>query len=313
MKRGSGLREASRFPVWIALFLVVLTLNAVCTDLAPPSSTAVTLQEFATWRVPNLNVSGGLIKGDTVFYWSVSGEAGLLRPDGRREEIFRESSWQFVGAKWGEHGIELLARNPLTVLSFQNAGESGNATPLMFPHSCDSLEVLAAEYTTAWHLHVWDSAGAATSIVEVTASGSRTIAGPFDEVTSFGPSHGSVLLVYPRSSPSWIVRITDDGTRRFRFPVEFTEPQPWHQAVGRTATLRSVPIDNREQLLTVADLGSDKRWLVRLSAAMSVANVTELDASFSLLATDTIGKTLLMARDIGGIELAAYKWSRAER
>jgi hypothetical protein len=78
MKRGSGLREAPRFPVWIALFLVVLTLNAVCTDLAPPSSTAVTLQEFATWRVPNLNVSGGLIKGDTVFYWSLSGEAGLL-------------------------------------------------------------------------------------------------------------------------------------------------------------------------------------------------------------------------------------------
>ena len=311
MTKISRLSESSRWPVRIA-FLPVLTLNAVCTDQAPPSSAPVQLQETAAWTAADLNVSGGLIRGDTVLYWSLSGESGLLRPDGRREVIFSESGWEFVGAHWGEHGIELLARNPLTVLSIQAAGESGSVTPLTLPRS-DSLEVLAAEYTTAWHLHVWDLAGGATSIVKVTDSGSRTVAGPFDEIMSFGPSHGSGLLVYPRSRPSWIVQVSDNGARRSRMPVEYTEPQPWHHAVGRTATLRSVPLDNREQLLAVADLGGDKRWLVRLSGAMSVANVTELDGSFSLLATDTIAKTLLMARDIGEIELAAYRWTRAER
>jgi len=292
--------------------VLILTLHSACTDQGPPSSPAVNLQEVAAWTVSDLNVSGGLIKGDTVLYWSLNGEAGLLRPDGRREVIIGESSWQFVGAHWGEHGIELVARNPLTLLSILTPGVVGSATPMMFSHS-DSLEVLGAEFTTAWHLHVWDSTNAATSLVQVANSGSRTVAGPFNEITSFGPSHGSGLLVYPQSNPSWIVRVSDDGARRSRMPVEFTESQPWHEAVGRTVTLRPVPLDNREQLLAVADLGSDKRWLVRLNGAMNVVNVTELNASFSLLATDTVAKTLLMARDIGEIELAAYRWTRAIR
>jgi hypothetical protein len=259
-----------------------------------------------------LDVSGGRIKGDTVLYWSLNGESGLLRPDGPREVLFAGSDWQFVGAHWGEDGPELLARNPPTVLSINADGELRSSTPLEFPHG-DSLEVLGAEYGTAWHLHVWDSAEGTTSIVEVTGSGSRIVAGPFDEITSFGPSHGSALLVYPRSSLSWIIQVSADRTQRTTMPVDFTEGQPWHHAIGHIATLASVPLDKGEQLLVVADLGADKRWLVRLNDALGVANVTELDGPFSLLSTDTIARTLLMARDIGEVELAAYRWTRSEQ
>ena len=61
-------------------------------------------------------------------------------------------------------------------------------------------------------------------------------------------------------------------------------------------------------LLTLSDLTTDRRLLVRVNAEGQVVRVTPLDAPLGLMASLPGEATVLAARRVGALELVWYDW-----
>lgn len=292
-----------------AVAWLLAAIAGACGDDLQITPGRLELEQVAVWAMPDsILVSGGLLHGDTALYWSLDGAAGLLRPD-RHDELINDHRWEFVGGAWNVDGVQLVANNPPTLLHLPTGEAPPRSVPLAFP-DIDDLMVSGAAFSTTWHLHVVDLDTDETTVARASASSYETVAGPFNERISLSTSHGQALVVYPRDHLTWIMEIDATSTRRRTIAVGMHASTNWGSAIGRTVALHLLPLDHGEHLFTMADLGSDRRWLVRMDAQMMVAHVTELDAPVAVLATDTVSRTLLMARDIGHFELALYRWRR---
>ncbi|HWA17071.1 MAG TPA: hypothetical protein VG817_11590 [Gemmatimonadales bacterium] len=201
-------------------------------------------------------------------------------------------------------GREMLARKEGTLA----------ATSDRLLHSGELLE-RAVPWGDGWILGLVDTSARQYVVRHVSRIRTETwfrsaTADSVDAVPRYTISAGAGGVLLSLGSAPFTVRRLDPATRRF---VELPLPLAGHTALVPADSLKSwrsistVALDC-SLLLTLSDLTSDRRILVRYGPEDQVVRVTPVDAPLGLVARIPGTQTVLAARRAGELELVWYDW-----
>lgn len=168
----------------------------------------------------------------------------------------------------------------------------------------------------AWVIAVRDTLARRFQLRRVTAGGARTLytSPAADTVPRIPRYHlspaGPALLLAHLTAPFEVLRIDPVAGQADTLAWPGQDPVVRAALPDTLSGWRAMPAVALDcgWLLTLTDLASDRRLLLRYDAAGALARVTPLDAPFGLVAGRPAATTLLAARRAGAMELVWYRW-----
>lgn len=288
---------------------LLLACSGGCEAPPPGAEHGIRLQEIRSWTLETEGpIGGAAVRGDTVLYWSMSGHAGVLEPEGQTQ-VAVGGDLRFVGGVLDPGRVVLVSGEPVQTLVWDaRSMERRSYREEVNVGVQDGHSVFGAVKADAWYVHIVDLDSDTSHIVRLSEGGQEVLE-TYDVPVLVSGSHENRLLVLPRRRPQWIDEVSRGVIRRHRVP-EITSLEAWTLARGRAVVVQSVPLDGGEHLMTIADLGSDQRWLARLGRGWRVLSSINLVGPIGVVASDTLARHLLMSRVLGEHELVLYKWWR---
>jgi hypothetical protein len=286
-----------------------LSIGFGCDATPQDDARALLLHEIRSWTLETgRQLIGAEVRGDTAFFWSADGRVGVLEPE-RQTEVVLDGDLRLVGGMLDGGHLVVVSGEPVQILDWDPR------SPARQPPSTRVSISLRREHTVsgavkgdAWYVHVVDLDNETSQVVRVANAGQETVQA-YDVPVVMGRSHNERVLVVPRRHPEWIDEVTGKVVRRHPVP-ELASLAAWRLARGQAVVVQVVPLDRGEHLMTIADLGSDQRWLARLDHGWRVLNTLNVVGPIGVVASDTITGRVLMSRVLGDHELVLYEWRR---
>lgn len=268
-------------------------------DSADRTPVELRLEEIQAWDEFGLEVAGVVAGGDEVVIWPVQGRPMVLRAADRRVLPVPEDI-QVVGARREGRGWTLVAAAPLRVLEWDGEDEIIVDTIDQLP---DSLQIAEAVWSEDWYLRVKDLAEESSMIVRgIAMRDPDVVLGPLPEGLHLGVRPRGGVLVGTATEPFRFWAVEENGGG-FELPYRVPDFE------GTTVVGLGIdPIDEGEHIQTFADLGSDRRWIVRWGEGAEPIAVRHLNAPTAVVSSDVDQRRLVFARDLGGVEIAMYGW-----
>lgn len=298
----------------LAPLLLLLTEGASGVQAQVCRSGPVALSSRASVLLPrNSGIAGSALgPGGTVVLWGASGELFLVRggtlTEGKLPDNVRPAGMAIVsdGLRFIDmiEGREYLRREDGTLVP-------GARVPLAMAQVIDE----ALWYHGAWYLGTRDLPRRSFVLSRLDGAGLTELfrSAPSDSVRTIqryhlSPSSRGVLLT-GTMAPFAVLRLDPEAPR-----VDTLSPVLQEAALSAVrdsaAHWRALPAVSLDctLLLTLSDLTTDRRLLVRYGSSDQVEQVTPLEAPLGLIARVPGEDAVLAARRAGELELVWYDW-----
>ncbi len=293
---------------------VALATHPVAAQRCRPE--ALRLEQLAVQPLPpHFGIDGALPLADGGYaLWSAESALLFMYPDGLRGRRVLPPLLHPVGLAADQDGYRFLDR--ATGIEYRLGADSVperiGAVPL-----APGEELDAARWRDgAWTIGLRDTRARRFLVRRVGEAGIITLfaSASADSVPLIPRYHlsetGSALLLARLTAPFEVLRLELATGRVDTLAVPFRDAA-LRAALPDTVTqwraLPAVALDCG-WLLTLSDLQSDRRLLLRYDAAGGLAKVTPLDAPFGVMAGRPAEGMLLAARRAGELELVWYQW-----
>lgn len=312
----ASIRSCPRFETCCTAILLLTALAVTRGEAQRCGPEALRLEEQAVQPLPpHYGIDGAVPLGDGGYaLWTAEGGVLAVYPDGLRGRRELPVELRPVGLTPEGAGYRFLDR--ATGVEYR-LGPDSAPVRLGTVILGRGVELDAARRAAgAWIVAVRDLA---TRRFEL-----RRIAGPVSVPLFTSPAADSIhhipryhldrsrrgLLLTRLTAPFEVLRL-DPVSGALDTLVRPLAEAPLRAALpdslGRWRALPIIEIDCG-WLLTLSDLGTDQRVLVRLDAGGRLAKVTPLEVPFGVMAGEAEAATLLAARRAGGLELVWYRW-----
>lgn len=298
----------------LAPLLLLLTEGASAVQAQACRSGPVALRTRASVLLPkNSGIAGSALGPDgAVVLWGASGELFLIRrgavTEARLPDNIRPAGMTFApgGLRFIDlvEGREYLRREDGIL-------EPGARVPLAMAQVIDE----ALWYRGAWYLGTRDLARRSFVLRRLESAGLTELfrSAPSDSVRTIqryhlSPSSRGVLLT-GTMAPFAVLRLDSEAPR-----VDTLSPVLQDAALASVrdsaSHWRALPAVSLDctLLLTLSDLTTDRRLLVRYGSSDQVEQVTLLEAPLGLIARVPGEDAVLAARRAGELELVWYDW-----
>ncbi|MDX2121600.1 MAG: hypothetical protein SF070_11170 [Gemmatimonadota bacterium] len=277
---------------------------------------ALHLEQLAVQPLPpHFGIDGALSLADGGYaLWSAESALLFMYPDGLRERRALPALLHPVGLAADPAGYRFLDR--ATGIEYRLGADSIperiGAMPL-----APGEELDAARWSDgAWTLGLRDTRARRFLVRRVDGAGVTTLfaSAAADSVRHISRYHlsetGSALLLTRLTEPFEVLRLELATGRVDTLAVPFRDAALRAALPDTVAQWRALPAVALDcgWLLTLSDLRSDRRLLLRYDASGGLAKVTPLDAPFGVMAGRPAEGTLLAARRAGELELVWYQW-----
>lgn len=277
---------------------------------------ALRLEQLAVQPLPpHFGIDGALSLADGGYaLWSAESALLFMYPDGLRERRVLPPLLHPVGLAADPDGYRFLDRATGVEyrLGADSVPERIGAVPL-----APGEELDAARWRDGgWTIGLRDTRARRFLVRRVDGAGVTTLfaSAAADSVLLIPRYHlsetGSALLLTRLTAPFEVLRLTAATGTVDTLAVPFGDAALRLALPDTVAQWRALPAVALDcgWVLTLSDLQSDRRLLLRYDTAGGLAKVTPLDAPFGVMAGRPAEGTLLAARRAGELELVWYQW-----
>ena len=301
-----------------AALVLVVTVATVVRPLTSQSCgpDALRLEQLAVQPLPpHFGIDGALPLPDGGYaLWSAESALLFMYPDGLRERRTLPAILHPIGLTADPTGYRFIDRATGVEyrLGADSIPERIAALPLARGEELDAARWLDG----AWIVGLRDTRSRRFLVRRVDGPAATTLfsSAAADSVGRIPRYHlseaGTGLLLTRLTAPFEVLRLDPKAGTVDTVAVPFRAAElraALPDTVDYWRALPAVALDCG-WLLTLSDLRSDRRLLLRYEARGGLAKVTPLDAPFGVMAGRPAEGTLLAARRAGGLELVWYQW-----
>lgn len=277
---------------------------------------ALRLEQLAVQPLPpHFGIDGALPLPDGGYaLWSAESALLFMYPDGLRERRALPAILHPVGLTADPAGYRFLDRATAVEyrLGADSIPERIGAVPLARGEELDAARWLDG----AWIVGLRDTRSRRFLVRRVDGPAVTTLfsSAAADSVGLIPRYHlseaGTALLLTRLTVPFEVVRLDPTTGTVDTIAVPFRAVELRAALPDTVVHWRALPAVSLDcgWLLTLSDLRSDRRLLLRYDDRGGLARVTPLDAPFGVMAGRPTEGTLLAARRAGGLELVWYQW-----
>lgn len=302
-------------PLRLVLSCLLLATPAAARAQSCAPATLRLEQQAAYPLPPHLGIDGATAMTDGGYaLWAADGTIFEVDREGVRNERHLPRALRPVGLTPVPGGFRFLDLRTGTeyLLGADSLPAVVGRVPLARGEELDGARWADA----AWLIAVRDTLTRRFELRGVTAAGARTLyASPVADTVPRIPRYhlspaGPALLLTHLTAPFEVLRVDPrtGGVDTLATPAaDAAVDAALPDTLAGWRALPAVALDCG-WLLTLTDLASDQRLLLRYDPAGTLARVTPLEAPFGLVAGRPAAATLLAARRAGAMELVWYAW-----
>lgn len=296
----------------LATVIVVALVVPACAP-TDPGPQELRLRQVGQYSLAkDFHPTGAVLADDgAVLVWEkLKSTVTLLTPYGTRRSITSPRLGGIVGAAFGAADtLELIDVGDHATVRLSRGGRFISATPIVVGNDIDS----AVRIGKAWFIG-WRASDTTYGTARLSENGIVS-----DVQVSVVPSEArentgaGVVLANLWGIPAYTWRRAPFTTRATgAVPAKILDPMAaFRQHVGRSANWAALaPVTFADGAVqTVADLTSDRRFVIVYSRDGAVLSATTLNAPLGFVAAAPTAHRILAARNVGSLELVIYEWS----
>ncbi len=294
--------------------LLLLAPGVAAAQACPPA--VLRLEQQAAYPLPpHLGIEGATALGDGGYaLWAADGTIFEVDREGVRNERHLPRELRPVGLTPVPGGFRFLdlRTGAEYLLGADTLPAAVGRVPLAPGEELDGARWVEG----AWFIAVRDTLARRFLLRRVAGEGARTLyASPAADTVPRIPRYhlspaGPALLLTHLTAPFEVLHLDPRTGRVDTLAAPAADPAVRTTLPDTLAGWRALPAVALDcgWLLTLTDLASDHRLLLRYDAAGALARITPLEAPFGLVAGRPAAATLLAARRAGAMELVWYRW-----